>query len=174
MAIVTRQSTGEKTTAPAEVEALLAAHGLVYERWDIEKLSRAEHPEGVRIEDHILAVFADEIDQLCRTRGYQTSDVIALHPEMEQLDALLAKFDKEHTHTEDEVRFTVAGRGIFAVRGVDGEMYDVEVHPGDLLAVPEGTQHYFTLCEERHIQCIRLFSDTTGWVAHYVDAAAAN
>lgn len=173
MANVTRQSTGERTTDPVAVAALLETHGLVYERWDISKLERSVQPEGVRVEDHILSVFADEIAALCATRGYQTSDVIALHPQMENLDTLLAKFDKEHTHTEDEVRFTVAGRGIFAIRGVDGEMYDIEVLPGDLLAVPEGTKHYFTLCEERHIQCIRLFSDTTGWVAHYVDESAA-
>lgn len=172
MAIVTRHTTGERTTDPAAVATLLAHHGLVYERWDITKLAQAERSDGQSVEDHLLEVFADEISELSETRGYQTSDVIALHPQMKSLDELLAKFDKEHTHTEDEVRFTVAGRGIFTIRGIDNELYDVEVHPGDLLAVPEGTQHYFALCEDRHIQCIRLFSDTTGWVAHYVDSAA--
>jgi 1,2-dihydroxy-3-keto-5-methylthiopentene dioxygenase len=67
------------------------------------------------------------------------------------------------------VRFVVNGRGIFSVRGTDGEMYDIEVHPGDLLAVPEGTYHYFDLCEDKHIQCIRLFTDKAAWVAHYVE-----
>lgn len=173
MAIVTRQSTGERITDPAAVEALLSKHGLVYERWDIQKLEQNPKPEGVDIETHLLELFSEEIQALCDTRGYQTSDVVALHPQMENLDDILAKFDKEHTHTEDEVRFTVAGRGMFAIRGVDNEIYEIEVLPGDLLAVPEGTKHYFTLLEERHIQCIRLFSDTTGWVAHYVEESAA-
>lgn len=173
MAIVTRQSTGERTTDPVAVASMLKTHGLVYERWDISKLERTPQPPDVSVEAHILSVFADEIDALCATRGYKTSDVVALSPQLPNLNDLLAKFDKEHTHTEDEVRFTVAGKGIFAIRGIDGELYDIEVHPGDLLAVPEGTKHYFTLCEDRHIQCIRLFSDMTGWVAHYVEEGAA-
>lgn len=172
MAIVTRQSTGAQVTDPAAVAALVSEHGLVYERWDINKL--AQHPklDDESVEQQILRVFQDEIDALKATYGYATEDVIALTPDHPQLDELLAKFDKEHIHTEDEVRFTVAGRGIFTIRGKDNDLYDIEVHPGDLLAVPEGTKHYFTLCEDRHIQCIRLFTDMTGWVAHYVENGA--
>lgn len=169
MAIVTRQSTGESIRDPQEIRSLLKKHGLVYEYWNIDKLAQHPQPADQSPQEHILHVFAQEIDTLCQTRGYQSADVIALTPETENLDALLAKFDKEHIHTEDEVRFVVSGRGIFAIRGVDGELYDVEVHPGDLLVVPEGTKHYFTLCEDRQIQCIRLFTDKAGWVAHYVE-----
>jgi|SRR5699024_6136400 len=169
MAIVTRQSTGEQIRDPDAIVELLAQHGLVYELWNIDKLHSQPQPEGKTIQEHILDVFQDEIRALCAQRGYQTADVIALTPQTENLDDLLAKFDKEHIHTEDEVRFTVSGRGIFAIRGTDDELYDIEVHPGDLLVVPEGTKHYFTLCDDRQIQCIRLFTDTSGWVAHYVD-----
>lgn len=172
MAIVTRQSTGEKTTDPQAVANLVAQHGLVYEQWDINKLSKSTKLETETVEEQILRVFSDEVEALKQTRGYSTQDVIALTPDHPKLDELLSKFDKEHIHTEDEVRFTVAGRGIFTIRGVDNELYDIEVHPGDLLAVPEGTKHYFTLCEDRHIQCIRLFTDMTGWVAHYVENGA--
>lgn len=171
MAIVTARQTGAHVTDPAEVSAMLAPHGIVYERWDIEKLAGSPQPEDKTPQEHVLAVFSDEVERLCKERGYQTADVIALKPDTPNLDALLAKFDKEHTHTEDEVRFVVSGRGIFIIRGKDEQLYDVEVHPGDLLAVPEGTQHWFELCEDRQIQCIRLFSEMSGWVAHYVDSA---
>lgn len=168
MPVVTRQSTGERWTNPDEIVPLLAGHGLVYEHWDISKLAASPKPEGVSEQDHVLSVFADEIAAISKARGYQTADVIALFPDTPNLETVLAKFDKEHIHTEDEVRFVVSGRGIFAVRGKDGEFYDIEVHPGDLLAVPEGAKHYFTLCDDRHIRCIRLFTDMAGWVAHYV------
>lgn len=170
MAIVTRQSTGDQIHCSDAIAQLLAEHGLVYERWNIDKLEDHPQPSDKSVQQHILDVFKEEIDALCETRGYQTADVIALTPQTENLDDLLKKFDKEHIHTEDEVRFTVSGRGIFAIRGRDDELYDVEVHPGDLLVVPEGTPHYFTLCDDRQIQCIRLFTDMSGWVAHYVDA----
>ncbi|MFN9915503.1 MAG: acireductone dioxygenase, partial [Pirellulaceae bacterium] len=42
-----------------------------------------------------------------------TADVINVHRETPGLDAMLARFNQEHTHSEDEVRFTVSGRGVF-------------------------------------------------------------
>ena len=169
MAIVTRVATGEQLESAAEVQALLAANGLVYERWDIGKYDPASKPASVGEQDYILSVFADEVGAISAARGYRAADVVALAPSTPNLDVVLAKFDKEHTHAEDEVRFVVQGRGVFTIRGGDGELYDIEVHPGDLLAVPEGTQHFFTLCDDRQIQCIRLFTDTSGWTAHYVN-----
>lgn len=168
MAIVTRQTTGEQVVGDA-VAPTLRDHGFIFEQWDISKYSPGDVPPGVDEQSHILDVFADEVQALKAARGYATADVIALTPETPNLDAICAKFDKEHTHSEDEVRFVVAGRGVFSVRGNDGELYDVELHPGDLLCVPEGTRHYFTLCEDRTIQCIRLFTDPGGWVAEYVE-----
>lgn len=168
MAIVTRQTTGESVSG-ADVAPLLREHGFVFEEWDISKYDPTSKPDAKTEQEHILDVFSDEVRAISDARGYQTADVIALYPDTPGLDAICAKFDKEHTHSEDEVRFVVAGRGVFAVRGADGELYDVELHPGDLLAVPEGTRHYFTLCEDKTIQCIRLFTDPAGWVAEYVD-----
>lgn len=169
MAIVTRQSTGAQTREPAAIQELLSRHGMVYERWNIDKLAARPQPTGMSAQEHILDVFSEEVDALRATRGYKSADVIALTPDTENLDELLAKFDKEHTHSEDEVRFTVSGRGIFTIRGVDNELYDIEMHPGDLIVVPEGTKHYFTLCDDRQIQCIRLFTNKASWVAQYVD-----
>lgn len=170
MAIVRRQSSGQTWTDASEIAALLADHAIVYERWDIGRLATTPKVADESDQSHVLRVFAPEVAEISAARGYQTADVISLTPTTPNLDVLLAKFDREHLHTEDEMRFVVSGRGVFAIRGRDGEMYDVEVQPGDLLAVPEGTHHYFTLCEDRQIQCIRLFTDTSGWVAHYVDA----
>jgi 1,2-dihydroxy-3-keto-5-methylthiopentene dioxygenase len=169
MAIVTKQTTGQQWTQPTDIVTLLAPFGVVFEQWNVSKLAAHPKLEGETDQDHVLRVFEEEVTRISAQRGYQTADVVSLTPTMPNLAELLAKFDKEHFHTEDEVRFVVNGRGIFSVRGTDGEMYDIEVHPGDLLAVPDGTHHYFDLCEDKHIQCIRLFTDKAAWVAHYVE-----
>ena len=143
-----------------EIRAELGALGIDYERWDLSRAGENSSPDAV------LAAYASEIDEMKERGGYRTADVIDVNPETPGLDAMLAKFDKEHTHSEDEVRFILAGRGVFFLH-LSGQVVSVEVHPGDMLRVPRGTTHWFTLCEDRRIRAIRWFQDTTGWTPHY-------
>jgi len=134
-----------------------------------------QHEDIIEKVDSDVRQWADrqlaEIETLKARNGYTTADVISLRPETPNLDVMLAKFDKEHLHTEDEVRFVVDGRGVFTIHSdTDDKVFDVEVHPGDLLVVPINTWHWFTLCDDRQIKCIRLFQDTTGWTPHYREA----
>lgn len=168
MAVVTDRETGRRVEDSAEIAAFLAKNQMIYEKWDISRLASTPKRDGESDQDHVLRVFADEVSSISARRGYQAADVISLWPTTPDLDVLLAKFNREHIHSEDEVRFVVSGRGVFTVRDVDGDLWDFEVHPGDLLAVPESKQHWFELCDDRHIQCIRLFTDKAGWVAQYV------
>jgi len=46
----------------------------------------------------------------------------------------------------------------------------IEVEAGDLLRVPRGTWHWFDLCTERQIRCIRLFQDPSGWTPNYTES----
>jgi 1,2-dihydroxy-3-keto-5-methylthiopentene dioxygenase len=82
---------------------------------------------------------------------------------------MLAKFSKEHTHTEDEVRFILQGRGVFHINPGTRPVFAIEVWAGDLISVPLGTRHWFDLCSDRRIRAIRLFQDTSGWTPHYLD-----
>jgi 1,2-dihydroxy-3-keto-5-methylthiopentene dioxygenase len=84
---------------------------------------------------------------------------------------MLDKFRREHTHSEDEVRFTVKGSGVFHIHPDTGPVFAIQVGPGDLINVPKGTCHWFDLCEERTIQCIRLFQDKAGWTPDYVEGS---
>lgn len=147
----------------SEVHAELGRLGIDYERWDLSVLNEDASAENV------LAAFAPQIEGMKRRGGYTTADVIDVNPQTPGLDAMLARFDKEHTHSEDEVRFILAGRGIFFLH-IEGQVVSVEVSPGDLLRVPRGTTHWFTLCEDRRIRAIRWFQDTTGWTPHYTDS----
>jgi 1,2-dihydroxy-3-keto-5-methylthiopentene dioxygenase len=82
---------------------------------------------------------------------------------------MLAKFNKEHWHDEDEVRFIIEGRGIFHINAGDS-VFVLEVGGGDLIRVPRGTHHWFDLCAEKRIRAIRLFQDPSGWTPHYTES----
>lgn len=164
MAVVTIPDEGRKLEEPAEIREFLAPFGIWYERWDVEGRLDADATS-----EQILATYAPEIDRLKQQGGFVTADVINVTPETPNLDAMLAKFAKEHTHSEDEVRFTVKGRGVFHIHPEQGPVFGVQVESGDLINVPAGTRHWFDLCDDRQIRCIRLFLDPSGWTPHYVD-----
>jgi len=100
-------------------------------------------------------------------RGYGTQDEVRLGAGTEGLDAILARFDKEHLHSDDEVRYVLEGEGIFDIRSRDDRWMRVLVGPGDLIVVPKDRHHRFMLTDTRAIRCARLFQDQAGWVPHY-------
>lgn len=148
----------------AEMGAFLAQFGIWYEKWPVEGRIGEEATN-----EEILAAYAPEVKRLSERGGFVTADVIAVNSNTPNLDVLLAKFAKEHTHSEDEVRFTVKGGGIFHIHPNDGPVFAVQVEAGDLINVPNGTQHWFDLCSDKQIRCIRLFQDPSGWTPHYID-----
>lgn len=151
------------TEDESEIREKLGALSIDYERWDLSRVSEDA------LADEVLAAYAPEIDAMKQRGGYVTADVIDVQEETPGLDAMLARFDKEHTHSEDEVRFILAGRGIFFLH-LGQSVVSVEVGPGDMLRVPRGTKHWFTLCEERRIRAIRWFQRTSGWTPSYTDS----
>jgi 1,2-dihydroxy-3-keto-5-methylthiopentene dioxygenase len=160
MAVLRFPETNQKIENEAEIRAALGAVGIDYERWSLDRV-----PADCSADD-VLRAYGAEIVEMKRRGGYVTADVIDVNPETPNLEAMLARFDKEHTHSEDEVRFILAGRGIFFLH-LGAKVYSVEVGPGDMLRVPRGTTHWFTLCEDRRIRAIRWFQQTEGWTPQY-------
>ena len=114
-----------------------------------------------------------EIERIKRERGYVDQDEVSLSPETPNLDAVCAKFDKEHYHTLDEVRFVVDGAGIFDVRDRSDQWVRIEVDAGDLIVIPANTYHRFYLTEAKNIRCVRLFLNHDGWAPLYREGTAA-
>lgn len=145
----------------------LADAGIAYERWE------PSHPVPASASPaEILDAYNAEIERLKTDGGYVTADVIDVGPQTPGLDAMLAKFNREHWHDEDEVRFIIEGKGLFHIRPRAGAVLAIEVEPGDLIRVPRGTWHWFDLCETRRIRAIRLFQDPAGWTPRYTESGA--
>ena len=153
MATVRIPAERRSITDQREVTSYLAGLGIDYERWPGQQRVAFDAPP-----DEVLAAYAPEIEKLKTQGGYVTADVIDVTPATPGLDAMLAKFNVEHWHDEDEVRFIVRGRGLFHVHPQQGPVIAIEVEAGDLLRVPRGTHHWFDLCADRNIRAIRLFT----------------
>ncbi|HXT70186.1 MAG TPA: cupin domain-containing protein [Vicinamibacterales bacterium] len=144
------------------VTAFLASQGIAYER---AVPGRSVGPDAPAAE--LLDAYKDKIDELKASGGYVTADVIDVFPHTPNLEVMLNKFNSEHWHDEDEVRFIVEGRGLFHIHPQSGPVFAIEVEAGDLIRVPRGTHHWFDLCADRRIRAIRLFQDPSGWTPHY-------
>lgn len=145
----------------AAIARELAAIGVRFERW------QANQPVAPGAsQDEVIAAYRADIDRLMTEGGYQAVDVISLKPDHPDRAALRQKFLSEHTHSEDEVRFFVAGAGQFTLH-VGGRVYDVLCEAGDLIGVPDGTRHWFDMSESPYFVAIRLFTNAEGWVARF-------
>ncbi len=165
MALVTIPDEKRTLTDHKAIAEYLAGFDIDYERWT------PAHPVATDASaEEILEAYSEEIEKLKVRGGYVTADVIDVNPETSGLDEMLAKFNREHWHDEDEVRFIIAGHGLFHIHPKDGPVIGIEVEAGDLIRVPRGTWHWFNLCADRRIRAIRLFQDTAGWTPHYTDS----
>ena len=152
---------------------LLVANGRQY---IVEQLTRI----GVRFEqwqanapiapgatqEEVFAAYREDIDQIVAEKGFRTVDVVSIAPDNPNREAMRAKFLDEHFHKEDEVRFFVAGSGLFTLH-VDGLVYEIKCEQGDLIGVPDSTLHWFDMGPSPYFIAIRFFTEPDGWVGHF-------
>ena len=165
MAVVRIPEEVRTLTDRRSIAEYLKSCSIDYEYWP----PRETVPPGAEASE-ILSAYASEIEKLKAIGGYVTADVIDVDEQTPGLDMMLAKFNREHWHDEDEVRFIVAGHGLFHIHPQGKPVVAIQVEPGDLIRVPRGTLHWFDLCKDRRIRAIRLFQDQAGWTPHYSES----
>src|SRR3979490_2802799 len=151
-----------------DVPATLAEQGVRFDRWQA-----ATPIQPGAIQEEVIAAYQVQIDKLMSEGGYVTVDVISLNSDHPNKAELRAKFLDEHRHDEDEVRFFVAGRGLFTLH-IDDYVYAVLCEKNDLISVPAGTPHWFDMGENPHFVAIRLFNNPEGWIAKFTGEAIAD
>lgn len=147
----------ELTVITTELEKI----GVRFERWQASQpITAGATPEQV------MAAYRADIDRLVAERGFQSVDVVSIAPDNPNRAQMRAKFLEEHFHKEDEVRFFVDGSGLFTLH-VAGKVYEIECVKDDLIAVPDGTKHWFDMGEAPRFVAIRFFTQPDGWVGHF-------
>lgn len=146
----------------SEIKNFLHHRGIFISQWSAS--IELSDDDG---QDKILKAYEHELKPFMEARGFQSADVINVHPQTENLMNIRQKFLSEHTHSEDEVRFFVDGEGKFWFNFDDGLVACVVCKRGDFLSVPSGYKHWFDLAPKYHVKAIRIFTSKDGWVANY-------
>lgn len=141
--------------------------GIRFERWQAKRKFDIDAPA-----EEIIEAYRESVDALMSEYGFKSADVVSLHPEHPDKQALRQKFLDEHTHSDFEVRFFVDGKGLFYIHQGD-KVYGVMCEKGDLISVPANTTHWFDMGAKPSFKCIRLFTTPEGWVANYTGDAIA-
>ena len=156
-------NTGDRDAIARELVAI----GVGFEQW------QAAHPvQPGDAPEAIMAAYRADIDRIVAARGFKTVDVVSIAPDNPQREAMRTKFLDEHYHKEDEVRFFVAGSGLFTLH-VGDKVYEIKCEQGDLISVPDSTLHWFDMGPEPSFVAIRFFTEPDGWVGHFTGTEIA-
>ena len=149
------------------ISELLDEFGVRFERWKANAVLSAEASQ-----EAVLEAYAEDVARLNAEYGFQAVDVVAMTPAHPQKAELRQKFLAEHTHADFEVRFFVAGSGLFYLH-LGQRVYAVLCEQGDLISVPTNTTHWFDMGSEPDFKCIRFFVIPEGWVGEFTGSPIA-
>lgn len=174
MAIIRIENSWETFSKPDDIRRFLKEHNVTYEYWptpariqpliDAPTLSNAD-------KETVKNAYADHLERLAHEEGFIQTDIVVLNPQTPKINELLRKFDKEHYHTDNEVRYIFGGVGVFGFVGKNDLRFTVEVVAGDFISIPAYIWHWFNLTDAKNIKALRFFQDMSGWVPYYRDSA---
>ncbi|KAK2980648.1 hypothetical protein RJ640_011456 [Escallonia rubra] len=106
----------------------------------------------------------EELKKIRESRGYSYMDFCEVCPEkLPNYEQKIKNFFEEHLHTDEEIRYSVAGSGYFDVRDHNDAWIRVWVKKGGMIVLPAGIYHRFTLDTDNYIKAMRLFVGDPIW-----------
>lgn len=147
-----------------EIITFLIERGFHYEKWVVD-----DKILTTSTDQDILKSYETNIKDFCTKKGYKTFDIINVNTNTQNLEQLRQKFLKEHTHSEDEVRFFIYGKGLFWFNYQE-EIFALLCEAGDILSVPALYKHWFDMGPKPDVKVIRIFTDPQGWIANYTNS----
>lgn len=105
----------------------------------------------------------EEVDRIMEERGYRYRDFVTLNKGAlgEALEPVLDGFYKEHMHEFEEARYILTGHAYWDIREHPTEVWvRFKVGPGDLVILPPGMFHCFTLDEKTDLSAMSMFLET--------------
>ncbi|GFX77119.1 1,2-dihydroxy-3-keto-5-methylthiopentene dioxygenase [Trichonephila clavipes] len=112
-----------------QIEKLYDLSGVEYWHVDVDNIEKEE-----------------QFAELKKSRGYDYEDLCEVSREaLPDYDEKIKAFSTEHLHTDEEIRLFLAGSGYFDIRDKYDKWIRIKVSKGDLLVLPAGIYHRFTL-----------------------------
>lgn len=108
-----------------------------------------------------------ELDKIRKEQGYSYMDIITIHKDtLPNYEDKLKMFFEEHLHLDDEIRYILEGRAYFDIRDKEDRWIRISMGKGDLITLPAGIYHRFTLDETNYTKAMRLFVGEPVWKAY--------
>ncbi|KAF7247609.1 1,2-dihydroxy-3-keto-5-methylthiopentene dioxygenase [Varanus komodoensis] len=108
-----------------------------------------------------------ELEKIRKENNYTGMDIITIDKnKLPNYEEKIKIFYEEHLHLDDEIRYILEGSGYFDVRDKDDKWVRIAVEKGDMITLPAGIYHRFTLDESNYVKAMRLFFGEPVWTAY--------
>ncbi|XP_029900304.1 acireductone dioxygenase [Myripristis murdjan] len=108
-----------------------------------------------------------ELEQIRKDQGYSYMDIITIRKDtLPNYEEKLKMFFEEHLHLDDEIRYILDGHAYFDVRDKEDRWIRIATTKGDLITLPAGIYHRFTLDTNNYTKAMRLFVGGPVWKAY--------
>ncbi|XP_078397822.1 acireductone dioxygenase [Cetorhinus maximus] len=109
-----------------------------------------------------------ELQKIRKERNYSWMDIVNIHKDtMPNYEEKIRSFFQEHIHLDEEIRYILDGSGYFDVRDKDDKWIRIAMKKGDMITLPAGIYHRFTLDENNYVKTMRLFVGEPVWTPYY-------